>query len=244
MTTSALLVIQHEDACPPAWFGDWLGDAGLWLDVLRAHRGAPIPTDLAGYAGLMVLGGEMGAGDDATHAWLTATKALIRHVVAKEQPFLGICLGHQLAAVALGGEVVANPNGPATGITPIALTRAGREDELLGLLGPDAVAVQWNDDVVARLPVGTVELARSPDGSVQAARFGENAWGVQFHPELSPEVFRLWTGDKPSAEHLRADGVDIAGVSAMVDASEQQLRAVWEPFARRFAEISAAHGTH
>ena len=240
MTSPRLLVIQHEDACPPAWFGDWLGDAGLRLDVVAAHRGARIPTDLDGYAGLMVLGGEMGAGDDATHTWLAATKALIRSGVGQGQPFLGICLGHQLAAVALGGEVVANPNGPATGITSIALTEVGRHDALVGLLAPDAVAVQWNNDVVARLPVDAVELATSPDGSVQAARFGEFAWGVQFHLELSPEVFRLWTVAKPSAKPYRADGVDLAQVSATVDASEQQLRAVWEPFARRFAEIVLA----
>lgn len=233
-----LLVIQHEDACGPAWFGEWWAAAGLEYDAVLAHRGDPVPASLGSYDGLVVLGGEMGANDDAQFPWLTPTKGLIRDVSTGGRCFLGICLGHQLAAAALGGEVVRNARGHARGLTPVALTAAGADDPLLSAVRPGATAVQWNGDVVTRLPVGSVELATSPDGTVQAARFGERSWGVQFHPEASPDVFDGWTLGKPSA--AAPSGVDVRAVAADIRAAELRLRADWQPLAARFAEIVGA----
>jgi GMP synthase (glutamine-hydrolysing) len=233
VTSARLLVIQHEDECPPAWFGDWLVDAGLELDVVEAHRGHPVPVKLGARDALMVLGGEMGANDDAAHDWLKPTKALIATVVDADQPFLGICLGHQLATVALGGEVIRNPGGPAEGLTPVTLTPAGHNDPLLA--ASDGLrSVQWNGDIAARLPEGAVSLATAPDGTVQAARFAGRAWGVQFHPEASPAVFRSWTVDKPADRPPRDR---VVAAAAAIDAAEPELRAAWEPLARRFAEL-------
>ncbi len=239
MTAPRLLIVQHADDCPPGWYDEWLRAGGLELDVVRGHRGEHIPTDLGGYDGLVVLGGEMGAYDDADHPWLTATKALIATTIRAGQCFLGICLGHQLAAVALGGEVVQNPRGHATGLTPVRLTPAGRDDLLLGPTRPDALTIQWNNDVVSRLPPGAIELATSPDGAVQAARFARRAWGVQFHPEASPEIFDGWTVAKESPE--RADGIDVQEVAAAIAVAEPALRGDWAPLARRFAELARAH---
>lgn len=238
--TSGLLVIQHEDSCPPEWFGTWWSDAGIDLDIVTGHTGMPIPSDLGDHAGLVVLGGQMGADDDAAYGWLSPTKELIRTVITAGQPFLGICLGHQLAAVAMGGTVRPNDRGRATGLTPVALTSAGQADRLLGPLAPDPVAVQWNNDVVTQLPDGAAELATAPDGTVQAARFAERAWGVQFHPECSPALFRRWTVDKPSATTSRADGLDVTAVSRSIHDAEKSLRTTWQPVAQGFAEVVSA----
>ena len=234
MTACRILVVQHEDDCPPAWFGDWLAAAGLTLDVRRGHCGDDIPGDLEGSDALLVLGGEMGAHDDDEHPWLPATRQLIATVVQSGAPFLGVCLGQQLAAVALGGEVVVNPAGQALGLTPFAPTRAGATDDLLSVVRLGAAGVQWNRDIVSRLPDGATALATSPDGTVQAIRFGPAAWGVQFHPEVSPEVFESWVygaREAPTPEALAA--------LAQVYGAEDQLRSDWRPLAERFADVVA-----
>lgn len=232
--TARILVIQHEDDCPPAWFGEWISEAGVTYDVVLGHRGEPVPADLAGYDGLLVLGGEMGANDDADHAWLAPTKQLIATVVRSGQCFLGICLGHQLASDALGGEVIVNPLGQAVGLTPVGLNAAGEADALLKVVTPGALSIQWNRDVASRLPDGAVRLADAPDGTVQAARFAEYAWGVQFHPEASPAVFASWINAIPSESEGSGR---LRQTLAEISAAEDDLRASWAPLARRFAEI-------
>ncbi|WP_109472167.1 type 1 glutamine amidotransferase [Ornithinimicrobium cavernae] len=232
-----VLVVQHEDNCPAGWFADWLLAAGLELDVLEAHRGRAIPASLTDHAGLLVLGGEMGAGDDATTRWLPPTRALIATVIAAGDPFLGICLGHQLATVALGGTVARNPHGHSRGLTPFSPTPEAATDPLFSALEPGVQAVQWNNDIATALPRRATTLALSPDGSVQAARFGPRAWGVQFHPEASPAIFRSWTTDKPSAREARPDGIDVFAVADAVEGSASALRRAWEPLARRWARV-------
>lgn len=233
---AAVLVVQHEDACPPAWFGPWLREAGLDLEIVAAHRGDAVPRTARGHGGLIVLGGEMGATDDDAVPWLEATRSLLAGAVRDGVPTLGICLGHQLLAVALGGTVARNRHGLAKGLTPIALTAEGRADPLLGAY--DGVrAVQWNRDVAVHLPPGATSLATAPDGTVQAARFGPRAWGVQFHPEASPVVFRSWTTDKVLPDAVRAT---LEPIAADVDAAEPELRATWRGLAARFAAIVRA----
>jgi GMP synthase (glutamine-hydrolysing) len=233
-----LLIVQHEDDCTPAWFGEWFLEGGLEYDVVMGHRSDPIPRVLDGYAGLVVLGGEMGANDDATCPWLTPSKALIAHTVMSGRWFLGICLGHQLAAVALGGEVVVNPRGRALGLTPVRLTEAGRRDELTSVIGDGARTLQWNSDIVSRLPAGATELATSPDGSIQAARFAARAWGLQFHPEASAEVFSTWINTAAVAG--AADDPRLAAVAAELVEAEAELRRDWAALANRWSQLVAS----
>lgn len=235
VSTPRLLVIQHAADCPPAWFGEDLRAAGVDTDIVRGDHGQPVPGDLGPYAGLVVLGGDMGANDDAEFPWLTSTKALIASVVQGGQCFLGICLGHQLAAVAMGGEVIRNPQGPATGLTPVKLTPAGEADVLLRGVGPHSRAIQWNHDIVSRLPPGAPILATAPDGTIQAARFGQRAWGVQFHPEASPAVFDEWTSDERSDSVPQ--GFNLADIARDVADAEPELRSTWAPLTRRFAGL-------
>lgn len=210
-----------------------MAEAGLAYDVVHGARGDQVPSDLDGYAGLVVLGGEMGANDDADHAWLAPTKALIAAVVRRNQWFLGICLGHQLAAVGLGGRVIENPHGQSTGLTPVTLTATGRTDPLLGAIPDGARAVQWNRDIVSVLPSGATILATAPDGTAQAVRYADRAWGVQFHPETSAAIFNRWTVDCRSA--YVPLGFDLDAIAGDVAAAEPQLRTTWAPLAVRFA---------
>lgn len=240
MSDRPLLVIEHEASCPPGWMGQWWHERGLTLDIRRPYLALEqdrqgLPDDLTGHSGLCVLGGEMGANDDADFAWLSTTKDLVRQAAQAQLPTLGICLGHQLIAVALGGTVIRNPNGHATGLTPVALTEAGGTDPLLASASSSAVAVQWNHDVVVELPPEAVSLATAPDGTVQAARFGPQMWGVQFHPEATPEIFDAWTVDKPSAKIPREDGIDVFAAAAEIRAASGDLQRDWRVLADRFA---------
>jgi GMP synthase (glutamine-hydrolysing) len=237
-----LLVVQHEPDAPLAWLDEWWTADGLDLDVVRGDLGE-LPPRRVEHTGLVILGGAMGANDDAGHPWLGPTKALVRDAVAREIPLLGVCLGHQLAAVALGGRVDGNPGGRTIGLAPVQLTTAGATDPLMS--GSNELrAVHYNEDVVLTLPSGAQVLATLPDGRPQAVRYGVRAWGVQFHPEASPEVFASWVeADPPVVPDRRGGGnrtERVAAGRALIDevaAAERSLRNAWRPLAHRFAAL-------
>lgn len=229
MSGRRLLVVQHEDDCPPGLIGPWLEREGLECDVLEAHRGRAVPAELVDHDALVVLGGRMGAGDDRDHRWLLPTKALVATTVASGRPFLGVCLGHQLAAVALGGRVTPNPYGATRALLPFGATADGARDALTSALPPGSPVLHWNDDVAVELPAGAVALATAPDGTVQAARFGPSAWGVQFHPEVDTGIVRRWArGDHPAQERVTI---------AALDRRRSALHRSWEGLVRRFGRI-------
>lgn len=192
-----------------------------------------LPETLEAHSGLVVLGGEMHAGADADHPWLTPTKELIRLAVQTRVPTLGVCLGHQLLSVALGGSVQRNPQGQLGGRLPLALTTAGAADPLLRLLEGQHV-IHLNGDIVTEFPSGATVLACSPDGSPQAVQVGPRAWGLQFHPEAGPAIFDGWT-ITPENLSAHSDSDPAAGVREHAD----ELRAVNDVIAHRFLQIVA-----
>ena len=232
MTPPHILVVQHQDDCPPAWVGRWLVEAGCRLDVRHPYAGDLLPDDLAGHDGYLVLGGSMGANDDEQHQWLGPVKALVRDAVERSTPTLGICLGHQLVAAALGGESRPNPLGQQLGLLGVGWTDAAGQDPLAnGLLGA-GYGVFWNDDVVVRAPEGTEVLARTPAGELQVARFAPAAWGLQLHPEVDEQVLGVWAHD----DRDRYDQGVLDSVIDRVAAHREELTAGWRPLATGFAE--------
>lgn len=232
MSSPHVLVVEHEQLCPPAWVGEWLVDAGATLDLRRPYAGDALPADLADHDAFVVLGGSMGANDDADFPWLTRVKHLVRRAAATEVPTLGICLGHQLSAVALGGRVEPNPRGQQVGVLDVGWTSEALTDPLLGPIagtGPTRPtrAVQWNNDLVVETPSETVVLARTPRDEVQAARFTPTVWGVQWHPEAGVDVVRVWADQ--DRDEAAERGVDLAGYLAAVGAARDELRATWGP---------------
>jgi GMP synthase (glutamine-hydrolysing) len=231
----SVLVVEHEDKCPPALVGDWLVEAGCALDVRRPYAGDDVP-ELATYDAFLVLGGPMGAEDDEKHPWLGPVKDRVREAVATGLPTLGICLGHQLIAVALGGTVGRNPRGQQVGLLPVGWTSEAAGDELVGALASPRRGVQWNDDVVTRLPDGATLLAATAAGEVQAARFAPAVWGVQLHPEVDVEVLRPWAeSDRGSHEAM---GIDQEALLGEIAGAHTELEAAWRPLAAGFADLA------
>ena len=228
-----VLVIEHEADCPPALFGGWLEDAGCTVTVCRPYVGDEL-SPLQAYDALLVLGGPMAATDP--HPWLAPLRDLIRDAAATGVPTLGICLGHQVCAVAFGGIVEPNPRGQQLGLLDVGWTDAAADDPLLGPLSTPRRAVQWNDDVVTRLPDDAVVLAATPEGETQAARFAPSVWGVQWHPEVDRAVLDVWARD--DEERHVAAGIDQERILNEIGAAEAELEKAWRPLAERLAELA------
>lgn len=233
--TARVLVVEHDAHCPPALLGTWLADAGAAVDVRRPYAGDELPAT-PDFDALLVLGGPMDAVDERL-AWLEPTRALIRAAAERRVPTLGVCLGHQLCALAFGGVVGRNPRGQQVGLQDIGWTAAAAHDALFGGLGTSARGVHWNDDLVLELPAGAVELARTQRGEVQAARFAPTVWGVQWHPEVDVEVIRVWA-EEDADRHLEG-GIDQERVLADIGGAEAELEAAWRPLAEGLVRLAA-----
>lgn len=241
MSSPSILVVQHEADDPPAHVGRWLQEAGCLLDVRRPYVGDELPGTLEEHDGLLVLGGAMGANDDDEHDWLAPTKDLVRAAAGADLPTLGICLGHQLAATALGGVSKPNPRGQQVGLLEVGWTPEAAGDPLLGQVEElPRRGVHWNDDVVDPLPAGAVVLAATPDGEVQAARLARSVWGVQSHPEVDHEIVASWVTDEERTA-MAGRGLDADGVLADVDAARAELDRGWRPVTEAFARLVHTH---
>ncbi len=236
-----LAVIEHATHCPPARLDEWWGPLALDITVHRPYLGDALPP-VTSFDGVVVLGGPMGANDDEQHGWLAPLKDLVRESVESRIPVLGICLGHQLVATALGGTVGVNPRGQAIGLRQVGWTPRAASDPLLGPLAHGPVrAVQWNDDIVTALPDGAVALATTPDGDLQAARFSPLTWGVQFHPEADRGLVARWA--ELDAERHARQGVDQGRVLDEIDRAHAELGETWRQLVRAFVEVVAAQAT-
>jgi GMP synthase-like glutamine amidotransferase len=188
-----------------------------------------------------VLGGAMGAYDDAAAPWLPQTRDLLASAVADGVPTLGVCLGAQLLAVACGGTVARGAAGPELGPTPLRLTPAAADDPLFAGLPATVEAVQWHWDAVTEPPAGAVVLVEGATYPVQAFRLGRCAWGVQFHPEATVPGVAHWA--QTGAARVRAAGLDPLALVAAASEREPVYAATWRTVAHRFAAVVSARAS-
>lgn len=183
-----VLVLQHIACEPPGVYEDVLRERGAALTQVEVDAGDELP-DWREFSAIVAMGGPMSANDDDTLPWLADEKALIAAAVRAGMPFWGVCLGVQLLAASLGARVYAGDE-PEVGVLAVELTEEGRADPVFSALPRSVPALQWHGDTFD-LPPGAVRLAGSPAYPNQAFRF-ENAYGVQFHLEVSSEMAREW----------------------------------------------------
>jgi GMP synthase-like glutamine amidotransferase len=198
-----LLVFQHIDCEHPGSLRKFLADDEVEWDAVNLHKDEEIP-DLNEYDALWVMGGPMDVWDIDDCPWLIKEKAAIRKwVVELEKPYLGLCLGHQLLADALGGTCGPQPI-PEIGVLEIELTEEGINDSLFKGIPIIQECLQWHSVRVAQPPEGAIVLAKSDVCSVQAMRFGHNAWSMQYHVEIEPDTVTNWGAIPAYASALKA----------------------------------------
>jgi GMP synthase (glutamine-hydrolysing) len=240
----SVLVVEPDPHCPPDRVGLWLADGGAAVQVVRPYAGDPLPERVEQHA-LVVLGGHMGANDDAEHAWLAPTRRLLARSAAAGVPTLGICLGAQLLARACGGRVEVGEPGPEAGVVDVRWRPEAGDDPLLGEL-PEPFATSFpgpsmHHDAVVELPADAVWLGETAMYPHQAFRVGERAWGVQFHPEVSLPTFTAW--GRLDADSLRRWGYDETAVVGELAARDGEVAAAGRALTRRFLDVATEAAT-
>jgi GMP synthase (glutamine-hydrolysing) len=175
------------------------------LDVLTANATDPaveLPT-LADVAGVVMFGGTVNVDQVHEHPHLARVREYTREAVERGVPYLGICLGSQILARALGMEVVRGPV-REVGFEPVRTTADAKEDALLSFLDPEEMVLQWHEDT-HDLPGGGTLLVSGDRIPLQGYRFGDSTWGIQFHLEVDTVELRWWLEVATEKVDLKAE---------------------------------------
>jgi GMP synthase (glutamine-hydrolysing) len=199
-----LLVLQHVAHEILGILDPLLRDAGFRIRYVNFGRQPDEQPDMDRYHGLIVLGGPMNCDQSSRYPHLDTEVSLIQRAIADGKPVLGICLGAQLIARALGARVYRNPV-REIGWYPLMPTAEGRNDPLFRHLGPGQPIFQWHGDTFD-VPEHAVRLASSPDCANQAFRYADNVYALQFHLEVDSPMIRRWLHAPVMAREIAALG--------------------------------------
>ncbi|HET9251321.1 MAG TPA: type 1 glutamine amidotransferase [Candidatus Eisenbacteria bacterium] len=199
----SVLVLQHVAPETPGLIADALRARGVPFETVHTHAGDPVPRSASGLRGLVVMGGPMGVYEQETHPHLAEEIELIRSALASGLPILGVCLGSQLLAAALGARVT--PGTKEIGWLPVELTEDAAQDALWRGVRSPITPFHWHGDAF-ELPAGARRLARSEVTSCQAFSYGDQAYGLLFHLEVSAAMVHAMA--RAFGHELEAAGVD------------------------------------
>ena len=213
-----LVVVQHLFCESPGAYNEELDRRGVERQVVELDIGDSLP-DWREFDGIIAMGGPMSVNDEAEHPWLVDEKRWVAEAVRAGKPFFGACLGVQLLASALGAPVY--PLAQAeVGLLPVIRTQEGVVDAVIGGLADPLVTLQWHGDTFD-LPEGGVLLASSQAAPNQAFRYGDVAYGIQFHLEVTPEMAEQWAGVPEYSAALTATLGEEGGKAFLADAVER-----------------------
>ncbi|WP_231934349.1 type 1 glutamine amidotransferase [Geobacter sp. DSM 9736] len=228
-----LVIVQNDPQVPLGAYADMLREEGTGFSLFRPFAGEELPP-AAEVSAAIILGGAMGVHDCGLHPFLVRVKRFISELVAGEIPLLGICLGGQLLADALGAEVIAGSPCGEKGTLPVSLTEEGACDPLFSGIPREFVTFQWHQDSFA-IPGQGVLLASSIVCPNQAFRYEKCAYGIQFHPEVTREIVEEWALWRPeTAQHLSCFLVDFDSHHSVYAAASRKLL-------KNFLRIASLH---
>src|SRR5262249_45166999 len=215
------LVVKHIDCEGPGTLADAFARHGMAVTVACPYRGETLP-DVERFDAVVVLGGPMGVYERDRYSFIDREAALVRAAVSRDVPTLGICLGSQIIADALGG-VVTRHSVKEIGAMTVTLTDHGLTDPLFEGLTPSVSVFQWHGDTFS-IPPGGVRLASSAATANQAFRYGRCAYGLQFHVEVTPAMVGEWLGEY--ADEVVREGLDAERVRHDAERQAKSWRGV------------------
>lgn len=229
-----VFAIRCQLSAPLGVIADGLDARGVPWRYVDVYRGEQLP-DVTEASGLVVLGGEMNVDEVDAHPWLADVRTLTRRAVDAEVPFLGSCLGAQVLARAMGAPVSAGTV-REVGFRKVEVLPAGADDPVLAPFAPSSLVFEFHQDECA-LPDDATLLATGDETVVQAFRVGEQAYGIQFHFEVTVQEITAWADKRPT-ERLRDEwGVTkqelLAQAAVHLEQQQRAGRALATAFARR-----------
>lgn len=197
----SILIIKNIPAEGPGTIEEHLKSRGMQYKILEFSKGEQV-SDIEGYSHLIVMGGPMAVYEMDKYTYLQPETELIKAFIEKGKAVLGICLGAQMIAHALGAKVY--PGGTEeVGWYNVDLTPEGMEDPAVSALSvnnaPHAEVFQWHGDTFD-LPRNAVRIASTEVYQNQAFRYGSNVYALQFHIEVTPEIIREWFEDEKGVD--------------------------------------------
>jgi GMP synthase (glutamine-hydrolysing) len=232
-----ILVFQHVAAEPLGTLDPLIRRRGHRIRFVNFERHPDAEPNIDRYRGLVVLGGPMNVEDQAQRPHLRTELRVIEQALKQDKPVLGICLGAQLLAHVLGAPVRRHDQAEI-GWYPLELTTAGLADKVMLPLGATTPVFQWHARSYA-LPDGAVQLARTGTCEQQAFRYGETAYGVQFHPEVNQPLIERWLGNPAYGDELTAAGLaqDDASIRAQSASLALPMQRRAEPMFENFLDL-------
>lgn len=206
----AIVIFEHSADCSAELLIDSLRGFGQRLRVVKLHAGQSVPADLDDVHGVVSLGGPQTV-HEMNAPWMQAEMGFLRDAHGAGIPVLGLCLGAQLLAAALGGET-GRMSAPEVGWKRMTLSPQGREDAMFAGLPWTVEQFCWHSDQVTKLPEGATLLASSAACKVQAFAVGHRTYGLQYHAEWSAATVKHQV--EGGAAELKAAGADAAAILA------------------------------
>ncbi|OPY76078.1 MAG: GMP synthase (glutamine-hydrolyzing) [Syntrophorhabdus sp. PtaU1.Bin058] len=189
-----ILIIKHVEHEGPGLIADALHSEEWELKTIELEKGEALPGDLREIAAVIILGGPMNVYEVDKFPFLDDEEKLIRKTLIEEVPFLGICLGAQLLAKTCGVKVYKSPE-REIGWYTVRVTRGGKKDILFRDIPERMVVFQWHEDTF-EIPDGGILLTTGKPCKNQAFKIGSNAYGLQFHVEVTADMIREWMKDE------------------------------------------------